>query len=206
MKIIRLASCVATPWKNGGGVTREVIRSPALGSGSFAWRLSVADLEVSGPFSDFTGYRRLMVLLAGGGVRLTFGDGTGTRLLAVGEMARFDGGLATGCELLSGPCTDLNLMVSNTLPEARAWVERLDTDCTDTVCPDTSRPAGATLVFAVEGAVAVTAGGATATLEPWDCALAPLHTAMTVKPAGRPGDRPPLVFFASLDDNSVPSA
>ena len=50
-------------WKNGGGVTHEIIRVPA--EGDFHWRLSVAEIDRSGPFSDFTGYSRTMVLLAG---------------------------------------------------------------------------------------------------------------------------------------------
>lgn len=55
-------------------MTHEVIRVP-LGTDAFRWRVSVAQIDVSGPFSDFADYNRKMVLLRGTGVRLTF-DGS----------------------------------------------------------------------------------------------------------------------------------
>jgi environmental stress-induced protein Ves len=71
MQIIRKSSFRASPWNNGGGMTHEVIRVP-LGTDAFRWRVSVAQIDVSGPFSDFADYHRKMVLLRGTGVRLTF--------------------------------------------------------------------------------------------------------------------------------------
>jgi hypothetical protein len=35
------------------------------------WRVSIAQLDALGPFSDFAGYARKLVLLRGRGVRLT---------------------------------------------------------------------------------------------------------------------------------------
>ena len=123
------------PWKNGGGKTTElevepdVTPSPALpqgggsdsgahGEGSkFLWRLSIADVERSGPFSDFAGYKRTIMLLEGDGMALTF-DGTEPQRIA--EPHRpfvFDGGWKTECRLLGGPVRDLNLMVER----GRAW-------------------------------------------------------------------------------------
>ena len=51
------------PWKNGGGSTTELLVEPAgatLQTG-FRWRLSMAALETSGPFSRFEGHDRTMV-------------------------------------------------------------------------------------------------------------------------------------------------
>ena len=75
------------------------MRVPANGD-PFRWRVSVARIDVSGPFSDFTGYERKMVLLKGGGVELRFANGTVRALRAVGEMAEFDGALAARSELI----------------------------------------------------------------------------------------------------------
>src|SRR5580693_5381496 len=111
LQIIRKHSFTAAPWKNGGGITYEAIRVPA-GGDSFRWRVSVAHIDASGPFSDFAAYNRKMVLLRGSGLTLEFADGPHRVLRHVGDLAEFDGAVATHCELLNGPCVDLNLMVS----------------------------------------------------------------------------------------------
>jgi len=45
----------AMTWKNGGGVTREIICQP-LGAGmdDFDWRVSIAHIASDGPFSAST--------------------------------------------------------------------------------------------------------------------------------------------------------
>lgn len=104
------------PWKNGGGRTTELEVEPEGGS-KFLWRLSIADVERSGPFSDFAGYKRTIMLLEGDGMALAF-DGTAPHRIA--EPLRpfvFDGGWKTECRLLGGPVRDLNLMVEC----GRAW-------------------------------------------------------------------------------------
>lgn len=102
------------PWRNGGGSTTEL---EVEGGSRFLWRLSIADVDRSGPFSDFAGYTRTIMLLEGDGMALTF-DGTEPHRLA--EPHRpfvFDGGWKTECRLLGGPVRDLNLMVDR----SRAW-------------------------------------------------------------------------------------
>src|SRR5476651_1890462 len=124
MQVIRRSSLVPVPWKNGGGVTHEMIREPPTGD-PFLWRVSIAQIDASGPFSNFAGYERNMVLLRGAGLRLRFSAGPDKHLDDIGDMAVFDGAAAPECELNLGPCADLNLMVSASLTGARAWVERL---------------------------------------------------------------------------------
>src|SRR5580692_4018189 len=111
MQIVRYKTLNATPWKNGGGVTREAIRVPP-GADPFGWRVSFAQIDASGPFSDFSGYERHMVLLRGAGVRLAFAGGKQVSLLEVGNLAQFDGAVATHGKLVQGSCIDLNLIVS----------------------------------------------------------------------------------------------
>jgi uncharacterized protein len=104
------AGYTSMPWRNGTGVTREIVREPAQGE-TFAWRLSLATMGASGPFSSYPGYERAVALVDGRGFRLNVKDTRTQVLSARGEHALFPGGADTGCELLDGPCTDLSLMV-----------------------------------------------------------------------------------------------
>jgi environmental stress-induced protein Ves len=195
MKIIRMASLAATPWKNGGGVTHELIRVPP-GDGPFRWRMSVAHIDASGPFSDFAGFNRTMILLRGAGVRLTFDGDQCKELRGVGDMAQFDGACATQCELLKGSCADLNLIVSQSIEGVRAWVEQL-------AAPRALSTGHATvLAFPLSGAVSVNAGsGEGSTLAAWDLAVASPPDNLKIS-AGPAESAAPLVFFATLDDSS----
>jgi environmental stress-induced protein Ves len=111
MFILRESSYLTVPWKNGGGVTREILRSPPE-STAFDWRLSLATIDSPGPFSAFEGYHRTLVLVRGAGVELNFAQHGTSRLNSPGQTVSFDGGWQTRCTLLDGPSTDLNLMVS----------------------------------------------------------------------------------------------
>jgi environmental stress-induced protein Ves len=187
MKIIRRSDFVASPWKNGGGVTHEAIRVPA--GGVFRWRVSVAQIETSGPFSDFAGYERFMVLLEGNGVALKFGDGGERVLCQVGDMAEFDGARATFCELKAGACVDLNLMVARGAGPSGARVQRLDAPMT------LMRASGrSTLVFPLDAPVALDVAGAREVLERWD--LAVLADAGSLSPVAGAAQ----AFIASVPD------
>lgn len=97
----------AQAWRNGGGQTRELFTWPAQG----AWRLRIsrADIDADGPFSAFPGVTRWFTVLQGAGVVLTL-NGVQQKLLAHGDVLRFDGASAPDCNLLDGPTQDLNLM------------------------------------------------------------------------------------------------
>jgi environmental stress-induced protein Ves len=192
MQILRKASFKATPWKNGGGITQEIIRVPA-GDGSFRWRMSVAQIDVSGAFSDFAGYRRIMVLLRGRGVRLNFAGAPPKSLADVGDLAEFDGALKTDCRLVDGPCTDLNLMVEKSIANVVASVERLRDP---RALP--ALPQGVSLVFGISGGLEVECAAGRALLEPWDLAILPADGTGVVT-----ADPSCLVFLATLDDNST---
>ena len=58
------------PWKNGGGTTTEIARSPETGSATttFDWRISMARVETSGPLLVVPEGRSLdHAILEGGG-------------------------------------------------------------------------------------------------------------------------------------------
>ena len=74
-RLIQYASLRPTPWKNGGGVTTELAMSPpGAGIDDFDWRVSLASIAEDGPFSQFPGVDRTLVMVAGDGVLLDFGD------------------------------------------------------------------------------------------------------------------------------------
>ena len=165
LQIIRKSSFTATPWKNGGGITHEAIRVPASGD-PFRWRVSVAHIDASGPFSDFAAYDRKMVLLRGAGIELRFANGERRSLRHAGELVEFDGALSTYCELLDGPCVDLNLMVSKS-DKVAVRVKRFDAPLAVSASLNETM-----LVFPIDRGIALEIdGGDAVTLEPWDLAI-----------------------------------
>lgn len=112
------------PWRNGGGRTAEILSEPGP-DGRFLWRLSIAEVAASGPFSDFTGYERHILLLSGNGFLLRFADGAVRRVERSLEPISFDGGIHAECELLDGPVRDLNLIVARGAARSRLEVLRL---------------------------------------------------------------------------------
>lgn len=110
-----------TPWKNGGGQTRELLRLPGPGSDSNDWRLrlSLADITANGPFSAFPGVRRWFAVIEGDGVVLRFADIE--RAVRRGDTpVSFDGAAAPGCRLIGGATRDLNLMLRGLAGELAA--------------------------------------------------------------------------------------
>jgi environmental stress-induced protein Ves len=194
LKIIRKSSFTATPWKNGGGITYEAMRVPA-GGDPFQWRVSVAHIDSSGPFSDFAGYSRSMVLLRGLGLTLKFRNGEQRVLQKIGDSAVFDGAMPTHCELLQGPCVDLNFMASKSL-RADARIIRLDQSPMALAAPESA------LIFSVEAPLlldgAAGDAGEPVGLEPWDLALFSQGMVRLRRIEAEPMSAPSAVFFATI--------
>ncbi len=105
---IRADDVTPTPWRNGGGQTRELLAWPA--GPDWTIRVSVADIERDGPFSAFPGVERWFAILEGRGVLLGLTEGT--RRVVVGDPpVRFNGAPPPTCALIEGPVRDFNLMV-----------------------------------------------------------------------------------------------
>ncbi len=102
------------PWKNGQGSTTELLSEPGA-EGAFNWRLSIAEVGQSGPFSNFAGYDRTITLLEGAGMVLTFNCHMERRIDTPFAPLPFNGSWQTDCTLIDGPLRDFNLMV------ARKW-------------------------------------------------------------------------------------
>ena len=108
MRSIAAASVAATPWRNGGGRTRELLVWPS--AQDWRLRLSLADIEHDGPFSAFPGITRWFAVLEGAGVELKI-DERWQRVRADDAPLCFDGAAAPVCCLIDGPTRDLNLML-----------------------------------------------------------------------------------------------
>lgn len=118
--IITLDGVVPTPWKNGGGTTRELIAWPT--SEQWVWRMSVAEIIQGGPFSNFQGVQRWFAVLSGTGVTI---DVINAEHLSSHSLMRgsspfcFDGSAAVNCHLLGGVTQDFNLMLHKKQAQGR---------------------------------------------------------------------------------------
>ncbi len=106
--VVRVTELAVVPWRNGGGVTREILASGGSGSDGFDWRISIADVSEPGPFSAFPGFDRVITLVEGDRMDLVV-DGV-AHVLGLHESLSFDGASQTSCSLPAGPTRDLNVM------------------------------------------------------------------------------------------------
>jgi uncharacterized protein len=156
MRVLLSESYAAMPWKNGGGITREIARSEG---DTPAWRISLATIDRDGPFSAFPGYGRTIVPLEGAGFTLVFGDAPVSEVTLDRryEPYVFDGERRVDCRLIAGPSRDLNVMTrretwSHTVTRLRIPAERIRVDA-----------AAPCFLFVLEGSVRV--AGAEQTLD-----------------------------------------
>jgi hypothetical protein len=107
--IYRPQDFIKLPWKNGLGYTTELLKE-SFSDDEFAWRLSIAQVTRDGPFSNFDGYDRTLVLLKGEGMRLEHGGQPAQVLVKPLDVARFPGKGPTTASLHHGPIDDFNVM------------------------------------------------------------------------------------------------
>ncbi|MGW2718765.1 HutD/Ves family protein [Streptomyces sp. NPDC001492] len=124
VRVLRADDRPAVPWKNGGGLTREIASSPSrAGMSDFAWRVSLADVAEPGPFSRFEDVDRIITLVEGPGMVLTV-DGTSHTVAEQYVPFAFSGDAATDCRLLGGPLVDFNVMVRRGRATAQVEIVR----------------------------------------------------------------------------------
>jgi uncharacterized protein len=148
------------PWKNGGGTTTELIIEPegsTLDSG-FLWRLSMAEVGVSGPFSRFEGYDRTLLLLEGRGMNLDFEGRNSVHLDTLLSPVAFSGDWNTAGALIDGPCRDFNVITRRSSCRHRLEIQRPGAQ------PTPMFEASVRFLFCLSGRVLV---------EPFDLELAP---------------------------------
>lgn len=109
---VQTQSVPAIPWRNGGGVTRELLIWPLTNDPqrpSWDVRISVATIDRNGSFSVFEKVQRWFAVLDGAGVKLEFPNQVKTQTPLTAPL-HFDGGDPPICTLLDGSTRDLNLM------------------------------------------------------------------------------------------------
>jgi hypothetical protein len=122
-------------------------------------------------------------------------DGMGVAILhQPGDLVEFDGAISTQCELLQGPCVDLNLMVSKSV-RADARVERVRLPVAVT-----ASGGECTLVFCIGDSVRLALDtGEVHALGQWDLAvLTQCGVSLSSLESGSSPEGT-LVFFATLD-------
>ena len=114
------------PWKNGLGYTTELAISDGGNLDEFDWRLSIANVENDGDFSNFSGYQRNLVLIEGNGLTLDHRNGDVDKLTQLLDIARFDGASKTHGTLVSGGIKDFNIMTNQTsfTPVVNGYIEQ----------------------------------------------------------------------------------
>jgi environmental stress-induced protein Ves len=116
VRLLPAAVRVPVPWRNGGGITREIAATPQ-------WRLSIADVDRDGPFSAYPEYHRVITPIRGNGMVLTV-EGTLHRVLRHHPFT-FPGAADTTCDLINGPVVNLNVM---SRAPARVEVRRVNAE------------------------------------------------------------------------------
>ncbi|MDO7482364.1 HutD family protein [Acinetobacter baumannii] len=107
IELIRADQYTKMLWKNGAGFTLEIARSQ--GNTDFEWRISMADVTTSGPFSLFPNKQRIISVLDGEGMVLHV-DNLPAKKLKQGDIFAFHGESQVQSELVDGAIRDLNLI------------------------------------------------------------------------------------------------
>ncbi len=97
------ASYLRTPWKNGGGTTVDIAFSGDV------WRFGRTPIVQPGAFSDYAGYDRVQVLVAGSGLVLETPQGD-IDVRQPFHPVRFTGETRIVSRLESGPVEVVNLI------------------------------------------------------------------------------------------------
>ena len=165
LHVLRAEDRPPTPWKNGGGVTREIAAfPPGAGLDTFDWRVSMATVSDGGPFSIFPGVDRVLAVLEGE-LTLRFESGSTLDLSPASPPAAFPGDIPLEAETPSGLVIDLNVMTRR--GRVRAAVTRVNFEGGRVVTA-----AWRTLILSLGGGLSVGHGSGAHALDRFDAALA----------------------------------
>lgn len=129
-RVLKKSNSKRLTWKNGLGYSDEIAIHPELAElkkGDFLWRISSARIEQASPFSIFPNHDRILVVLSGGGLKLThsFIEGEEEEQVEIPLLSpyEFPGDITSRCELISGPIQDLSVFIRK--GEVEAQVESI---------------------------------------------------------------------------------
>ena len=109
---VQIASLATIPWKNGGGITRNLAVEPEdAGFDNFLWRLSFAEVNAPGRFSTFPGVDRTILVWKGNGLVLHASGRDSFAITPDAEPHVFRGEDEIEATLIDGSTIDFNLMV-----------------------------------------------------------------------------------------------
>lgn len=138
-----------TPWKNGGGTTVDIAGEAT--SQAEVWRFGRTPIAAAGPFSDYAGFDRLQVLVAGSGLVLGTPDGE-IDVRQPFRPVRFAGETPIVSRLENGPVEVVNLIGRRTA--VRLGLRVLEAGQTMVLA------AGTHIVYAADRPVTVAVGDA----------------------------------------------
>jgi len=174
MRLLRAADRAAIPWKNGGGVTRDVIVSPAGATlDTFDWRISIAEIAGDGPFSRFSGIDRTLAVLDGK-VALTVDGHAPVTLNPHSAPLDFPGEAVVEGRLVDGPSMDLNIMTRRGRFSARMAMQS---------AAQPAMAASVAVILALNG-LTVRIAGETVRMERLDALLFDHPSTPTIAPKG----------------------
>lgn len=122
------ANYLRTPWKNGGGTTVDIAFSGDV------WRFGRTPIVKAGPFSDYTGFDRVQVLVSGSGLVLETPGGE-IDVRQPFRPVRFAGETPIVSRLEAGPVEVVNLIGARA--QVRVDIAVLDEDHTLVLQPGT---------------------------------------------------------------------
>ncbi len=117
-RLINTDDLPPVPWKNGGGVTREIAQD--IGPDGIIWRLSMADVETEGAFSIFPGLSRILTVIEGDGLELCSADQE--REVPYCRPFAFSGDTPIRSVLRGGRIRDFNVIFDNTVIDAEVSI------------------------------------------------------------------------------------
>lgn len=166
MRILRVENYRRMKWSNGGGETAEIAVLPeGAGLDDFDWRVSMAKVEASGPFSMFPGVDRTLSILEGKGILLSVEGRIPIRLTPRSDPLPFPADVAISAALIAGPIADLNVMTRRGRYRHKVSTHELKGS---TVISFAGAEA---LLFCRAGSMLVSGGGQQVTLGRFDTAI-----------------------------------
>lgn len=161
--VLRASARDVVPWRNGAGTTTVVAEGPPAEGGPAtepAWRISIATIDRSAPFSEFAGVDRLLMPLSPAGLDLVI-DGRRVRGEAF-DVLPFAGESAVEAVDVRGTGLDLNLMTWRGAAAGTLVARHLDVELTLRSPGTPSTPSSWTVAVVVEGDVTSPTHGALA--------------------------------------------
>lgn len=193
VRLLRVEAVSASPWRNGGGVTRRLVTasgSPLHGPSALRWTLSLADVTAPARFSRFPGMDRSFLFVGDGPARLRI-DGV-ERDVTAAQVSRFPG--EGDVEMVAGCGRAVNLMTRRDVVDGDLTVASLPLSRELQAEWDTG---GIAAMIALEGSAAYAVGDTVL----WATETPFVHQGVVTDHAGLPPGFPPLIALVQVRES-----